>query len=498
MADFSDFYPAESGVEEAPVDGTPYVRQDAGWVAAPNGAFLPLAGGNMTGDIVTSNGHSLNTIAQNQASGNMGENGGTGLSNWLTPININTILQGIGADGINFPEQTEYSPILNMARNGGSSQSRLSIDVTTGILHTAASNDGGVVWEQQTCATTGQLDDYLPLAGGTLTGPLNATRDIVISPDYYCRNTENTVLIGYQTSTSRILISTAGTIVNVRETIECDGDVIAFSGQANEVRMSQNLYLVKPEVDSQAELDALMPTSINETWAAHATINATVPATRGWVEARYFTTSGGIYGQQTCYGQAGGNYYRDLSNGVWSVWRTFATTEDLGAYLPLAGGVCTGLVEAAGFLVTDGRFRSRAANLILSFLGASTGNIILRPNGEDNAVGEAILSTTGSLELKADIVTAPKHAATKRYVDSKVGTKPKAGKETGIGGPSTRAVTFATPFGNANYSIALGTLNSDETLMPTYTAKTAAGFSIRNNASKTITVDWIATPFSNP
>jgi hypothetical protein len=39
-------------VEEAPIDGTPYMRQDADWVSGQTGAFLPLTGGTMLGPLI--------------------------------------------------------------------------------------------------------------------------------------------------------------------------------------------------------------------------------------------------------------------------------------------------------------------------------------------------------------------------------------------------------------------------------------------------------------
>jgi hypothetical protein len=49
----------QTSIEEAPVDGSEYVRKDGDWVASTTsagGAFLPLAGGTLTGDLILDNG----------------------------------------------------------------------------------------------------------------------------------------------------------------------------------------------------------------------------------------------------------------------------------------------------------------------------------------------------------------------------------------------------------------------------------------------------------
>jgi len=74
-------------------------------------------------------------------------------------------------------------------------------------------------------------------------------------------------------------------------------------------------------------------------------------STDGWqnlinIRHRNGQDDGNVYGMQMRVPMTGNSdlslYYRKENNGTWSSWKRIATADDLGSYLPLAGGTLTG------------------------------------------------------------------------------------------------------------------------------------------------------------
>lgn len=128
------------------VSGTPrtYMRSMAG-----------SGGWSLWNEVFTSQtrtSEQANTILDNANAGNIGESSATGLQDWHELVNRNGFMQGNGVDAINFPVSTRYSPVMTLSRNAGAAQAKLSIDITTGIPYTTATNDEGVTWNDRTIA----------------------------------------------------------------------------------------------------------------------------------------------------------------------------------------------------------------------------------------------------------------------------------------------------------------------------------------------------------
>ena len=90
-------------VEEAPVNGTPYSRQDAGWVTASSGGGLPLTGGTLTGPLQLPNG-SVTTAALNFGTAN------TGL--WGNPTDLYLATAGVNRVAITAGYMVSYGALM--------------------------------------------------------------------------------------------------------------------------------------------------------------------------------------------------------------------------------------------------------------------------------------------------------------------------------------------------------------------------------------------------
>jgi hypothetical protein len=130
------------GVEEAPVDGTPYARQDAGWVASATGI---TAGSNTW---------------------NVG-----GVQTHTAPLNYNGTFQYVNLGGVDTYVWTPASPSTeNIGYN-------MTIDNTTNLTGGKATGwriTGQLFSHNDNIATVGHASStYLPLAGGSMVGNIN-------------------------------------------------------------------------------------------------------------------------------------------------------------------------------------------------------------------------------------------------------------------------------------------------------------------------------------
>ncbi len=119
----------------------------------------------------------------------------------------------------------------------------------------------------------------------------------------------------------------------------------------------------------------------------------------------------------------------------------------------------------------DMHLASQFANLHIS---AASGTIVLTP------------SPAGSINLDGTV-----------NIDGSQIVPSKAGYEATLTSGETRAVVFANPLPDANYAVALTLEGGSNLAAATFSARTATGFNIRNNAGTTENIAWIVTPYNS-
>jgi hypothetical protein len=451
------------GVEEAPLDGQQYARQSGDWsvVTGPGGAFLPITGGTLTGDLVIAEATGNSSLIINKfAAGHLAQLEGrtnTGLR-WAITLGDQTLETGSNA-GSNFSINAFADGPADITGQTPLIHTPLFIDRASGLIR--VTNDpqdtygvatknyvdlhawreaptGGAIYGRQSASWVvipGSSISYLPLAGGTLTGNLG------IAPP---AGNPTIALSKYSGTAGLDNVIYGATAGSVRWVIVPGDDTPEGPGNVG------SNFEINPVANDGVTAGASaisIARSTGQVSVAHDPLPG-IPlgvATKQYVDSTATTvvreapTDGQIYGRKS----AG-----------WAVVPTGGGPS--GSYLPLTGGTLTGDLTVAEATGNSTIIISKVGSTHLAQLEGRTGSNIRwdmtlgdqTPEAGGNAGsdfslnafadgavdGSAPLSTpifisrsTGYVQFPVGDPVSPTGAATKHYVDQQVATVSSGG-----------------------------------------------------------------------
>lgn len=363
-------------------DVTTYTASYGEWTNIPNSTdlanYLPVAGGTMSGDIE----YSISNFAiKSNDIANDGEISVVGATDNLNGASLNLY-------GRNHTE----SGAFELNANNGTNTKTLKGDAS-----------GGLSWDGNALATQSYVDnkadDYLPLAGGKLTGTLQSNAG-AISIDLLTTGTNYRDIQTFSTDGNH-------RIGLIRMEKDSSNNCKVTIGASNTSNGAPSGINITRGTSGESVITGVTPT---------ATDNSTKIATTAYVKANV----------PASIGNANTPVYTNANGKITSTGKSFAD------YLPLAGGTMTGEIKRSGnaivctnntsyvnifggtdntspYIALYGKNNSSYAGRITMRTGDGTNNpaMLLYPNGTATWNGDNILTdaTVGSY-LSKDLSSA--------------------------------------------------------------------------------------------
>ena len=302
------------------------------------GDYLPLAGGVMTGDITLSNTLSLNTVAENANAGNIGKN------SVLIDTDLDLIKNyGFFSSGVQAPNNPTGQAIIGWVH--GYSETRLVQNIfslTTGeCFFRSLTVDGWGDWQK--LATETDLNGYLPLTGGTLTGDdgvLRLKHATAGSPvNLRVLNSENQLLflIGKADETNDLIIRSffGDTVLDAVE----GGNIRALRSLVLSNGLNADIVCVNAKNSGWGTNDSTgstgdcnLVTVSRITRTSSTTLNTPEGYTqRGILETLHHSAAEVRQNWYATQSNTQWVYTRVLYNGAWSAWQQLSIASTAGA-----------------------------------------------------------------------------------------------------------------------------------------------------------------------